>query len=157
VVNLSAADASAGTASLRSLSTSSTTAAAGDHTHVPAVQDSGYTEHVSTTIADTNETDLASDTATPGATGRAWVIIGSLETPANNTDTYTAKLYYDATLLLTRAGLVGLSGNSRLYVLQSFQASPTVASHTIKITIQRTAGSGSDVIKSTIAFTELSA
>jgi len=34
-VNLTAADASAGTASLRSLSTSSTTAAAGNHTHLP--------------------------------------------------------------------------------------------------------------------------
>ena len=156
-VNLTAADQAAGTASLRTLSTSSTTAAAGNHTHVPAVQDSGYTEHVSTLISDTVETDIASDTATPGATGRAWVIIGSVETPPNNTDTYTAKLYFDATLLLTRAGLVGLAGSSRLYVMQSFQASPTAASHTVKITIQRTAGSGSDVIKSTIAFTELSA
>jgi hypothetical protein len=158
-VNLTAADASAGTASLRTLGTTSVKAAAGNHTHVPAVQASGYTDgnESSGSYDDDDEHDIVSDTATPGATGRAWVIIGSVETPANTSIVFTARLYYDSTLLLTRTGLVGLSGDSRLYVMQSFQASPTAASHTVKLTTQRTSGSSSYIINGTIAFTEVSA
>jgi len=149
-VNLTAADQAAGTASLRTLGTTSVKAAAGDHTHVPASEAVGL-DDLNNVIYDTDaETTVATVTATPGASGRAWVCYGAMTWEAGDTGTYTARLKYDATTLETRAGLTGI-----VYLLAGFQASPTVTSHTVTLTVQRTDG-GSFRLGSGVGFREVS-
>ena len=87
VVNMTAADAAADTASLRTLSTTSTTAAAGNHTHVPASQAVGIDDDDYQTIDTASETTVSTVTATPGAAGRAWVLYGVMA--VNSTGSHT--------------------------------------------------------------------
>ena len=75
VVNLTAADASAGTASLRSLGTTSVKAAAGDHTHIPTSAASGSSKAAATVSS--SETDVVTHAATPGAANRSWAIFAA--------------------------------------------------------------------------------
>ena len=156
VVNLTQADASAGTASLRTLGTTSVKAAAGNHTHEPASQATGITENGAVASNDSS-VDMVSLTATPGATSRSWVIDGSLEIDGADPNTYTSRLYFDATVLQTRTGLVDVGGANTVYGIQGFTAGPSVGSHTIKIMVQRTSGSTSAHVRGHIAFREVSA
>jgi hypothetical protein len=156
VVNLTAADQAAGTASLRSLSTSSTTAAAGNHTHVPASQATGLTDNGAVLLDSDDATEMVTLTATPGATNRSWVIDGSFVIDGNDTNTYSAVLYFDATALQTRTSLVRAGGANTAFGLQGFTAGPSVGSHTIKITAQRTTGSATNAVRGHVAFREVS-
>ena len=142
LVNLTASGASAGTASLRTLGTTAVKAAAGNHTHEPSSEATGQNEAVAT-VTD-SETTVATVTATPGATSRAWVIWGGLH-PASTTNTYTFKLYFDATLLQTETGVTGGGSSNTIKDLIGFQASPSVASHTVKVTGLRTGGGDTNV------------
>ena len=151
VVNLSQSDASAGTASLRTLSTTSTTAAAGNHTHTPASEAVGLDDNDYVTLDTDSETTLSTVTATPGAAGRAWVCYGNVSLLAADTGVYTLRLKFDATTLETRTGL---SGNNHMWA--GFQASPSVGSHTVTITIQRTDDQGSSSFGSSVGFREVS-
>jgi hypothetical protein len=159
VVNLTAADASAGTASLRSLSTSSTTAAAGNHTHVPASQATGATQDGYAAISDTTETTIATLTATPGAAGRSWVCYGSFNLASAATSVYTTKLKFDAEVLQTRTGLTGAGGapGQTDFLLAGIKTSPAVSSHTVSWTITRTGGAGTTGIHGSVGFREMSA
>ena len=152
VVNLTQSDASAGTASLRTLSTTSTTAAAGNHTHTLSSAANGSSEDNATVTS--SETDVVSHSATPGAASRAWAIFGAVH-PADSSDTYTAKLYFDTTLLDTETGITGLPSGA-IQGLQGFQWNPGVSSQTIKVTAQRTAGSGDSVVYASVFFIEVS-
>ena len=150
VVNLTAADQASGTASLRSLSTTSTTAAAGDHTHTPASEAVG--EASGYTVTPDSETDIVTLTATPGAaTPRSWAIYCAFY-PVQIANGYTLKLYYDAAVLETATG----AGGGLLYELAGFQAGVTVEAHTIKLTGERTSGGGDYRIRGTIGFREVS-
>ena len=156
VVNMTAADAAADTPSLRTLSTTSTTAAAGNHTHVPASQAVGIDDDNHEVVDTASETTVATLTATPGAAGRAWVLYGVMAFYPDTPRTITARIKYDGTTLEERAGLE----DKRSILSAAFQASPTVASHTITLTVERTATSGSHVtafgLYSAVGFREVS-
>ena len=148
VVNLTAADASAGTASLRSLGTTSVKAAAGNHTHQPTSVATGSSSGTATVT--TSETDVVSHTATPGAATRGWAIFAAGHM-RDSGDTYTFKLYFAATLLttvtsITSAYIKGISG---------YQENPATSGQTIKLTAQRTAGTGDSIVDGTIFFREI--
>ena len=70
---------------------------------------------------------------------------------AADTGVYTLRLKFDATTLETRTGL---SGNN--HMCAGFQASPSVGSHTVTITIQRTDDQGSSSFGSSVGFREVS-
>jgi hypothetical protein len=152
VVNLTAADASAGTASLRTLGTTSVKAAAGNHTHVPSSAASGASK-ASATVS-SSETDVVTHSATPGATSRGWAIFGAGHARDYN-DTYTFKLYFGTTLLDTVTGITGAGLDANINGLSGFQESPAVSSHTIKMTAQRTAGSGDSAVDAVVFFREV--
>ena len=103
LVNLTAADASAGTASLRSLGTTSVKAAAGDHTHTPASEAVGQNEDVATIT-----------------------------------------------------GVTGGGAANTIKDLVGFQAGVAVSAHTVKVTAQRTAGSGDVNAYGIVGFREVS-
>jgi len=150
VVNLTAADASAGTASLRSLGTTSVKAAPGNHTHTPASE--AASEAYGRVTAPDSETTIATLTATPGsATPRSWAIFGAAraEQLAN---TYTFKLYFNATLLETVTG----STLGAFKDLSGFSAGVAVSAHTVKVTAERTAGSGDYYVQAVVGFREVS-
>lgn len=151
VVNLTQSDASAGTASLRTLSTTSTTAAAGNHTHTPASEAVGLDDNDYQTLDTDSETTLSTITATPGAAGRAWVCYGDVSFLAGDTGTYTLRLKFDATTLETRTGLTGNN-----HMCAGFQASPSVAGHTVIITVERTDDQGAFAVGSSVGFREVS-
>lgn len=153
LVNLTAADASAGTASLRTLGTTSVKAAAGDHTHTPASEAVGQNEDLATVTS--SETTVATVTATPGATLRSWAIWGGVH-PRDTTDTYTLKLYFDTTVLETITGVTGGGAGNTLKDLAGFSAGLAVSAHTVKVTAQRTAGSGDSICDGIVGFREVS-
>ena len=153
VVNLTAADASAGTASLRSLGTTAVKAAAGNPTHPPASEAVGQNEDLATVTS--SETTVATVTATPGATLRSWVIWGGVH-PRDTADTYTFKLYFDTTVLETITSVTGGGPGNTLKDLVGFQAGVAVSAHTVKVTAQRTAGSGDSICDGIVGFREVS-
>ena len=137
-VNLTAADQAAGTASLRSLGTTSAKAAAGDHTHTISSTDQDSSEGTSAVFNDNVENILIIYPGlTPAEATRAWVVYGSLRESAATGNTYTFKLKYDATILHTRASIGGGTQNN---LLEGFQGAPSYAAHSISITAERTAG-----------------
>ena len=151
VVNLTAGDASAGTASLRSLGTTSVKAAAGNHTHTISSAASGSGDSLATVT--TSETDIVTHSATPGAAVNSWAVFGAVHI-RDTADTYTLKLYYDATVLHT---LTGVTGAPAAYIvgMTGFVEETAVSSHTIKVTGQRTAGSGDSIIDGVVSFREV--
>ena len=151
VVNLTQSDASAETASLRTLSTTSTTAAAGNHTHTPASEAVGLDENDYVTLNTDTETTLSTVTATPGAAGRAWVCYAGVSFLAGDTGTYTLRLKFDATTLETRTSITGAN-----HMCAGFQASPSVGAHTVTITVERTVDGGAFAVGSSVGFREVS-
>jgi hypothetical protein len=151
VVNLTASDQSAGTGSLRSLGTSSTTAAAGNHTHTPASEAVGLDDNDYQTLDTDTETTLSTVTATPGAAGRSWVCYGDVSFLAGDTGTYTLRLKFDTTTLETRTSLTGTN-----HMCAGFQASPSVGAHTVTITVERTYDAGAFAVGSSVGFREVS-
>ena len=152
VVNLTAADASAGTASLRSLGTTSVKAAAGNHTHTPSSAASGSSKLGATVSS--SETDVVSHSATPGAANRSWAIFAAGHA-RDASDTYTYKLYFGTTLLATVTGITGAGLDANINGLSGLQENPAVSSHTIKMTAQRTSGSGDSIVDAVIFFREV--
>ena len=152
VVNLTAADASAGTASLRSLGTTSVKAAAGDHTHIPTSAASGSSKAAATVSS--SETDVVTHSATPGAANRSWAIFAAGHA-RDASDTYTYKLYFGTTLLATVTGITGAGLDANINGLSGLQENPAVSSHTIKMTAQRTSGSGDSIVDAVIFFREV--
>jgi len=150
VVNLSQADAVAATASLRTLGTGATEAAAGNHTHVPSSEATGVDEDDYQVLDTDTETTLSTATATPGATNRAWVCYGVLGFATGDGGTYTARLKFDATTLTTRTGLTGVQP-----MIVGFQANPSVGSHSVTITVERTVDGGAFGVTSAVGFTEV--
>ena len=69
-------------------------------------------------------------------------------------DTYTIKLYDDVTVLATLAGVTGAAGNGVL--MKAYLSGPAAVAHTLKLTGQRTAGTGDSIIDGEVGFWELS-
>jgi len=155
-----AVDAVAATGSLRTLGSGAQQAAVGDHTHVPASEATGLDEdnlqHIEP--ADNAEYTIATLSATPGATGRAWVMFGTfVNKGSSDGNTYTLKLKFDSTVVHTRTGISGgADAFHGEYGLAGFQASPSVASHTVSLTFQKTAGSSAADLGGLVGFREVS-
>ena len=155
-INLTTADASAGTASLRSLGTSGTVAAAGDHTHTPSTGQTAVSEEQAVYIGLSETTLAITASTTPAAANRSWACYGSAhKSQGGGTDAFTIKLYVDTTLLTTRTSLF-TTDNSYPILIQGFAAGLAVSGHTVKVTAQKTSGSASTiVIKGTVGLTEV--
>jgi len=130
VVNLTQSDQASGTASLRSLGTSSTTAAAGDHIHtysqVGVSLGSGTTGDLASANIGTSETDIISVTRTPATSTNAMIVVGVL---APATSTVTGRLYTHTTARQTRTGLVAAT-----YIFTYFSLGNTVFKMTAEAT-----------------------
>ena len=142
VINLTQSDAEAGTGSLRTLGTTSTKAAAGNHTHTPTSQFQGGGQG-GAAISDGTETDGGSIARTPSGARTLWQISGTLYVPVGSGNTYTIKLYYDAS---EEAVLAGRTAGQMATIFANV-AAPTVSSHTVKVTVTRTAGAGSETVE----------
>ena len=141
LVNLTAADASAGTASLRTLGTTAVQAAAGNHTHTISSAASGSGDSLATVTG--SETDIVTHSATPGAAVNSWAVFGAVHIRVYASE-YTLKLYYDATVLQTLTGVTG-SPAALIVGLSGFVEETAASSHTIKVTGQVTSGSDATV------------
>ena len=152
-------DLAAGSASLRTLGTGATQAAAGNHTHTPTNQASTFLDdNGSVLINSGTETDLISVSSTPGSANRIWAIYGSAlphQDGCTTVTTYTIRLYFDTTVLQTISGF-SISGVSKVKLVHGSQSNPSVALHTVKVTVQRTAGVCDHQVFGTIGLREIS-
>ena len=147
VVNLTAADASAGTASLRSLGTTSVKAAAGNHSHVPDTPNQLIADGTAV-ISDGNETTIATGTiAVQNAASEALAVASTVLLYNGSGNTYTISLKHTGPTSGTIATRTGLSTSAA-----DLQPLPTVGTagiitpasagtYTILVTCTRTAGS----------------
>ena len=150
LVNLTAADASAGTASLRTLGTTSVKAAAGNHTHTISSAASGSGDSLATVTG--SETDIVTHSATPGAAVNSWAVFGAVHIRVYASE-YTLKLYYDATVLQTLTGVTG-SPAALIVGMSGLVEETAASSHTIKITGQVTSGSNA-IVDGVVSFREV--
>ena len=164
VVNFTAVDAAAGTGSLRTLNTTATSAAAGNHTHVPAspnqiIDNSGVSINTDT------ETDICSETiVVQGASEAIAVFSTFLFQDAAGSNAYTIRLKYSGPTsgtVATRTSMGNTGGDAISELPASGTASiitPTTAgTYTIKTTVQRTSGSDFFNAKSTLYAREVGA
>ena len=146
VVNLTAANAAAGTASLRTLSTTSTTAAAGNHTHVPASPNQLIVDASASYNSDDEETLASGTIVVQNAASEALAVTATFLLPdAANTNRYTVKFKYSgpsAATIETRTGML----NSATDILSLTASSAGIISpagagtYTLVVTMQRTEG-----------------
>ena len=147
VVNLTAADASAGTASLRSLGTTSVKAAAGNHSHVPDTPNQLIADGTAV-ISDGNETTIEDGTiVVQNAASEAIAVFATVLLHNGAGNTYTIALKYTGPTSGTIATTTGLGTSAA-----DLQPLPTVGTagiitpasagtYTILVTCTRTAGS----------------
>jgi len=161
-----AADSTAGTPMLRSLSTTSTTAAPGNHTHVLTDEGSSQTDltHLNASVgnshsystdsgldteASTSEADFTSGTAkTPGATGVSFFVswgyaLAQDSSHSGGASTVSVRLKKDGSTVVTNTQALLGNGNINSYIraITYTDASPSIASHTYKTTHQITTSS----------------
>ena len=164
--NLTQADASAGTASLRSLGTSSTTAAAGDHSHTfVSVSENEYETALGTTDGLTwygnggtstgTEITLITQSPTFSGTPRARVISGTWiggHSDATDTQTVAVRLYINSVLKATETVVIPAAASASNREAQPISVVYLEASATsgqqLDLKFQRTAyggGSGASI------------
>lgn len=113
-----------------------------DEQHTASYNDSNV--HVGATL-----------TKTPGGAGRTWIAVGSITTDnAGTGNVYTIEVQYDGTALVSRS-VTDVTG-SHTWALNGIKENPTVASHTIRVTIQRTSGSAGTQFRSQVSWREIS-
>jgi hypothetical protein len=163
VVNLTAADASAGTASLRSLGTTSVKAAAGNHTHTMSQEAEAEGIHGGTLVLSgitgginvgTSETDIISVSHTADDSNNILVVSavaicgGTVASGA----TYTARLDVDTTTLETETSI----GPGKYVILQVLRAPGDTSSHAYKLTIEPTSSNAENTTcTGTLGITEV--
>ena len=135
VVNLTAADASAGTASLRSIGTTAVKAAAGNHTHTMSQQAEDLSEGGSATV-DGNETDVVTKTYSCADTANVVVFSVVARFQSSLSYTHTGKLYFDGSVLETRAGIGGVANADVLYIFQALVSPASTSGKVYKFTSQ---------------------
>ena len=137
-VNLTAADQAAGTASLRTLGTTSVKAAAGNHTHEPTAPN---VVEVNTQFgADTDdESVVCTTTFTPQAAMLSVALVGTLFQLDGSGNTYTARLKHGLTIVDSVEGIT--PDDNGLHLMQGLQTAAAESSTVYTVTIQRTAGS----------------
>lgn len=163
VVNLSQADAVAATASLRTLGTGATEAAAGNHTHVPATPNQLIVDGGASLNTDT-ETDVASGTiVVQNAASEALAVFATAGLLDGSGNYYTLRLKYSGPssgTMFTRTDI----GTSALD-LHPLPASGTAGiispasagTYTINVTVERTTGSSAFNPRATIYAREVGA
>jgi len=166
VQNLTQADAAAGTASLRSLGTSSTTAAAGDHTHTfVSVSENEYETALGTAnglawydpnkISGGTEITLITQSPTFSGTPRARVISGTWVGGHNDTSatqTVAVRLYINSVLKATETVVIPAVSSATYHEAQTisvvFLEASATSGQQLDLKFQRTAyssGSGDDI------------
>ena len=163
-VNLTAADQAAGTASLRSLSTTSTTAAAGNHTHVPASPNQLNVDANVSLNTDTESTLATGTIVVQNAASEALAVTATYALPdAAGTNRYTLRLTYSGPssgTIETQTGKLDAGGTDLIHLPISAAGiiSPAGAgTYTITVTIERTAGSSAFNPRATIYAREVGA
>ena len=147
VVNLTAADASAGTASLRSLGTTSVKAAAGNHSHVPGTPNQLIADDTAA-IVDGNETTIEDGTiVVQNAASEAIAVFATVLLHNGAGNTYTIALKYTGPTSGTIATTTGLGTSAAdLQPLPRIGTAGIITpasagTYTILVTCTRTAGS----------------
>ena len=132
-----AVNAAAGTGSLRTLGSTATTAAAGNHTHPLA---SPNVVEVNTQIGgDTSsEVVVCTTTFTPQEAGLSVALVGTLFQLDGAGNTYTARLKHGTTVVDSVVGIT--PDDNGLHVMQGLQTTAPESSTVYTVTIQRTAG-----------------
>ena len=128
--------------SLRTLGTGAQQAAAGDHTHTPTSQSQGGGQG-GAAISDGTETNGGSVSRTPSGSQTLWQLSGSIYVPVGSGNTYTLKLYYNA---VEKNSIAGRTAGQWATIFGT-QSAPTVASHTVKVTVTRTAGIDTETVE----------
>tara|TARA_Y100000310_G_scaffold207070_1_gene207527 strand:- start:248 stop:946 length:699 start_codon:yes stop_codon:yes gene_type:complete len=148
VVNLTQADASAGTASLRSLGTTAVKAAAGNHTHIPGTPNQLILDYGGLFLNTDSESVVRTGTIAVQGASEALAVFGAVQMPDGSGNAYTVRLKYTVAAATTTIDTVtGLSTHTSIVqeLPESGTAgliSPTsVATYTIFITVERTTGS----------------
>ena len=158
VLNFTAADAAAATASLRTLGTTSTTAAAGNHTHTITVEDSaiedaadrGYTSSGGSTSTDV---DVVSQAFTGSNTANAVLIQASFDASQNGDITW--KIWAGSTEVASRT-ITGSGGAGQFpSVLSQIYQLPSTSAITYKVTVRPAADALNNSCWAGIKITEL--
>ena len=139
-VNITQADAAAGTASLRTLGTGATTAAAGNHTHTITVEatttkdfsDRGYASSIGTDSA--TDVDIVTQTHTGDNTANAVLVQGVLN--ASYAGDVLLKVWAASSVLESRTltGESGATTGGRPVILSGIYQLPSTSSITYKVT-----------------------
>ena len=148
VVNFTASNAAAGTGSLRTLNTTATSAAAGNHTHVPASPNQIVNEANVTLDTDT-ESDICSQTIVVQGASEALAVFSVFLFPyAAGPNAYTIRLKYSGPssgTVDTATGKTNSGGDDITELPVSGTAGiitpASVGTYTIKTTVERTSGS----------------
>jgi len=151
VVNLSAADQAAGTASLRTLNqASATAAAAGNHVHTPTTPNQFILDYAGVYLATDTESVVRTGTIAVQGESEAIAVFGSVKIPDGGAyNVYTVRLKYTVSASTTTidevTGLIAAPTGGMQELPESGTAGlitpATVATYTIFITVERTAGS----------------
>lgn len=164
VITLTGADAAAGTPSLRSLGTSATTAAAGNHTHVPASPNQLIVDAGASINTDA-ETNVASGTiVVQNAASEALAVSAVVYFPDATGNQYTARLKFSGPSSGTIDTITGVNPTTLdIHPLPNSSSdggiiSPASAgTYTISVTSERTFGSTLYNPKATIYAREVGA
>jgi hypothetical protein len=155
VVNLTAADASAGTASLRTLGTTSVKAAAGNHTHLPGTPNQTIVSSGGFVNVD-DETTIGTATCVVQGASEALAVYSVLLLPDGNSE-WTARLKFSGPSSGTISTRTGLNAsNSVVSAIQpislppsgtaSIISSTSAGTYTITQTIERTTTGGTPYV-----------
>ena len=164
LVNFTAVDAAAGTGSLRTLNTTSTTAAAGNHTHVPASPNQLIVDGAASLNTDT-ESNISSGTiVVQNAASEALAVSAAVVLPDGSGNTYTIRLKYSGPSSGTIDTTTSLGASvSDIQPLPNSSSDAGIISpasagtYTISVTVERTSGSSLFNPKATIYAREVGA
>jgi len=145
-VNLTAINASAGTGSLRTLALTATSAAAGNHTHVPASPNQ-LIQAVSGYVNSDDETTVGTGTIAVQGASEALAVFAAVSLPDGNSE-WTIRLKYSGPTSGTVGTVTGQTAGTTGVVAVPASGTagiitPTTAgTYTVIVTIQRTTTGG---------------
>jgi hypothetical protein len=164
VVNLTAADASAGTASLRSLGTTSVKAAAGNHSHVPGTPNQLVGDATASLNTDSESNIVSGTIVVQNATSEALAVFATVLLADGSGNTYTIRLKYSGPSSGTIDTIAGLGvASTDIHPLPNASGdagliSPAGAgTYTIVATVERTDGTSLFNARATIFAREVGA
>ena len=163
VINLTASDAAASTPSLRTLSTTATSAAAGNHSHVPASPNQLIVDGAASLNTDT-ESNISSGTIVVQGASEALAVSAAVVLPDGTGNNYTIRLKYSGPSSGTIDTITSLGPSlSDIHPLPNSSSDAGIISpasagtYTISVTVERTSGSAFFNAKATIYAREVGA